>query len=209
MSLEAQASKIIDKIISEARRQADQILSQARNEVEKIKEEQRQKALRKIQMELEKYRKELEETNKRALIEARFKAKESWLKTRESLIDEAFKKARERIATFVKTPRYPKVLEELIEEASIAIGGGSLIVQLNDKDADLNIDLAKLAKRITRKLNVITALTLSDVKVKTIGGAIVSTSDGRIVYDNTFEARLHRKERDLRLTVAKKLWGES
>ncbi|RLF11418.1 MAG: hypothetical protein DRJ98_03585 [Thermoprotei archaeon] len=199
--------KIVGKIIGDAKEEAARILNEAKSIAASMEEEAKKKADEVVQAEVSKFRQAKEEEVKRAVMEARIKAKERWLKEREALINQAIDKVKERLARLVGSPDYAKSLEALIEEAAVAIGGGDLLVQLNERDAKLSLDLEGIAKRVKEKTGVDTKIQLSEVKVQCMGGAVVSTRDGSFIYDNTLESRVRRQESALRLTAAKILFA--
>jgi len=197
----------VGKIIGDAKEEAARILNEAKSIAASMEEEAKKKADEVVQAEVSKFRQAKEEEVKRAVMEARIKAKERWLKEREALINQAIDKVKERLARLVGSPDYAKSLEALIEEAAVAIGGGDLLVQLNERDAKLSLDLEGIAKRVKEKTGVDTKIQLSEVKVQCMGGAVVSTRDGSFIYDNTLESRVRRQESALRLTAAKILFA--
>lgn len=202
------SDRIVNKILNDAKAEAERILSQAKAEAEALKEEARRRAASEVEAIVMKHREALEEEARRRVMEARIKAKERWLKEREDLINRAIERVKDRLASFVESPSYVKALESLIEEAAVAIGGGDLLVQLNERDSKLNLNLDSIAKKVSAKIGVDTRLELSDTKAKCIGGAIVSTRDGSFIYDNTLESRLERQASAMRITASKILFSE-
>jgi len=195
--------------LSDARAEANRLLSEARAEAEARREEAKRKASAEVEAAVSKFRASKEEEARRAVMEARIKAKERWLKEREELINQAIEKVRERLARFVESPGYVKALESLIEEAAVAIGGGDLVVLLNERDSKLSLDLDGVARRVASKTGVDTKLQLSEARVKCMGGAVVATRDGSFIYDNTLESRLERQSAAMRVEASKILFAEA
>ncbi|MCX8204223.1 MAG: V-type ATP synthase subunit E family protein [Candidatus Nezhaarchaeota archaeon] len=200
--------RLIEKILNDAKSEAELILNKAKSEVEALKEEARKEAYAKLEAEVTKFKESYEEEARRRIVEARVKAKERWLKEREALIDRVVEKVKERLAVFVNSPQYVRALELLIEEAAINIGGGDLVVQLNEKDSKLSIDFEGIAKRVAFKTGVDTKFKVSETNLRCIGGAIVSTTDRSLIYDNTLESRLERLAAEVRLRAFKILFAE-
>lgn len=200
-------NRLIEKIINDAKSEAERILSKAKAEAESLKEEINKEIRSRIEAEVTKFREAYEEEAKRRIIEARVKAKERWLKEREALINKVIEKVRERLASFVSSPQYAKALELLIEEAAVAIGGGDLVVKLNERDSKLNIDLSKVADRVSSKTGISTKLQVSEDRLRCMGGAIVATKDGSLIYDNTLESRLERLASEMRVRASKMLFA--
>jgi vacuolar-type H+-ATPase subunit E/Vma4 len=104
-----------------------------------------------------------------------------------------------------KTKEYQPVIEKLIVDAGTVLGGGALEVVLNENDSSLPLKLSKLEKKIAEKTGAKTQLKLSKQQIKAVG-VTVKTSNGKIFVDNTFESILKRRERELRLKIARILF---
>jgi len=126
------------------------------------------------------------------------------LQTKEDLVDSAFEKAIIKLKNFVKTNEYHNYLLKLVVDASEKIGQKDLVVQVNAKDEGwfTQDTLNSLSKKLHREL------TLSDKTGDYIGGCIIQTEDGKIIYDVTLDIRLQELKSVLRVEVAKMLFGE-
>jgi vacuolar-type H+-ATPase subunit E/Vma4 len=93
----------------------------------------------------------------------------------------------------------------VIEDATERIGQKNLVVQVNAKDKDwLTPDTLK---RLSKKLHV--DLRLSDKSEDYLGGCMIQTDDGKIIYDVTLDNRLKELKPTLRVEIAKTLFGEA
>lgn len=92
---------------------------------------------------------------------------------------------------------YGTILERLMEEGIELIEGKSFVISGSEDDSSL---LANLARRVSesKKLSV----KLSEENINCVGGVQVMSSDGTVVYDNTYDARLERLKPMLRRKVA-------
>jgi V/A-type H+-transporting ATPase subunit E len=174
------AEKKAEKLLRDAKTEAEQ--SQARLLAEtKEKGESDQKKTESLT--------ELEIKNKR-------------LQVKEEYINAVFDKALARLKQFVESENYPDFLLDFIEEAVKKIESDKLVVYVNSKDrewlANGKID------ELSEKLNV--NLTLANETEICLGGCIVKTPDGNLLYDNTFEKRLQSLKPILRLEIAKILF---
>ena len=85
------------------------------------------------------------------------------------------------------------------------MGQKDLVVQVNPKDkAWLTQDVLK---RLSKKLHC--ELRLSDKTEDYLGGCIIQTEDGKIIYDATLDNRLQELKPVLRVELAKTLFGEA
>ncbi len=92
-----------------------------------------------------------------------------------------------------------KALAGLIQEGLDVIGPRAK-VQCSSKDKRA---VSSAIKRLGGKAKV----SLDDEPIDTIGGVVLSTPDGAVRFDNTFEARLERMKPTLRKEVASILTG--
>jgi V/A-type H+-transporting ATPase subunit E len=127
------------------------------------------------------------------------------LQTKETLVDVAFEKALVELKKFVETKNYNDYLLKLIQDAAKKIGQKELVVQVNAKDRDLLTP--EVLKHLSKKLHC--ELKLSDKTEDYIGGCIIQTEDGKIIYDVTIDNRLQELKPVLRVEIAKMLFGES
>ena len=81
-----------------------------------------------------------------------------------------------------------------------------LEVVLNENDSTLALKFDKLEKEISDRSGVRTQLKVAEQKTTAVG-VIVKTMDDQIFVDNTFEAILSRRERELRLKIARILFS--
>ncbi len=92
-------------------------------------------------------------------------------------------------------PPYEKTLAHFIEEGLDVIGPRAT-VHCSAKDK-------KAATSAIRKLDAgKDSLAIGEKSIDTIGGVILTTTDGSVKFDNTFEARLERTRPSLRKEVA-------
>jgi V/A-type H+-transporting ATPase subunit E len=85
--------------------------------------------------------------------------------------------------------QYWPLLLEWLREAAQSIERDHLLVQVNPRDlAHLKKSWAKYAKEAAPGKH----LKLSDQALDSIGGVLVSSEDGEIRYDNTFEGRMEK-----------------
>jgi V/A-type H+-transporting ATPase subunit E len=127
------------------------------------------------------------------------------LQTKEDLVDVAFEKALVELKNFVETEDYHDYLLKTIQNAAKRIGQKDLVVQVNGKDKDWLT--ADTLKRLSKKLHC--ELRLSDKTEDYLGGCIIQTENGKIIYDVTIDNRLQELKPALRVELSKTLFGEA
>jgi V/A-type H+-transporting ATPase subunit E len=135
------------------------------------------------------------ESLKRQLIgSAELESRNLQLRALEGDVTGVFAEAVRRLSG-LSPSKYEEALTRLLEEG-VKVMGSKASVSCNAKDK-------KTVSSVLRKLNKgETKLTLAHDDVETIGGVVLSSNDGTVSFDNTFEARLERMRQDLRKDVA-------
>jgi vacuolar-type H+-ATPase subunit E/Vma4 len=209
--MEPEVKRIVDRIILDAKKEAKSILKEAQKSAEMVIEKRmalaRQKAEKKASSILK--RTESEVKALREIVPTDAKRKAGWMviSEKERLVTSVLDKVKTKLEALSQSEKYVPVLEKMILDAGIVLDGEKLEVSLNKRDSALPLKFSMLAKAIAQKTGKKTQITLSKEKNVAFGGAIVKTVDGRIVVDNTFEAILKRRERDLRFKIGKILFG--
>ncbi|MEN6552878.1 MAG: V-type proton ATPase subunit E [Methanobacterium sp.] len=202
------ADKIVSSIISDAQSKADVIIQEAERETALIVEEGEKEAVLEKEKILENANKQSAMKYQQLISEAKMNSRRAELEAREEIIEGAFKRAEDELKKIASTDsdEYKESLKKIIEEASIEIGGGDLILSLKADDvAKVKDAISSLEKNIEGKTGTKTTLEIGE-NIATIGGAVVKTKNGDIEVNNTIEARMLRFKKALRSEVAKILF---
>ncbi|MHB1413961.1 MAG: V-type ATP synthase subunit E [Chloroflexota bacterium] len=199
---------------------AAEILGRARREAEEI----RQSAQREADAALERTREDLEAEKvrrvdavtrenqayvRRATSTAEVEGQRLLLQQRESLIDRVLEASWQRVANLVDKGRRQASLVELGADAVAALGGGDVELRVSDADLPL-LDSALLAKIVDLlgRRGVQANLTVADRPEPIAGGVVAAKEGGRIVLNNSFEARFARERDALRPAIWQVLSGK-
>ncbi len=201
------ADKITSKILDDAKKTADEIKSEAQREANSILEKAKSEAEIKKQNILKKGEKEAEMIKNRIIAEARLSAKKKMLEERENILNMAIEKLEEDLIKLPQKDNYKDVLLKLIIEGVISVGGGELVLELNEKDLKLIDDstLWAIEKEMEDRLKKSTILKKGK-PVDIIGGCIVKTADNLKVCDNSLESVFERNLESIRAKVAELLF---
>jgi len=201
---------ITEMILQEAQKTAEHIIQEAQKTAEETLEKQRQlgvhRATTTTRLLLKKAESEAELNKLNSIANAKIKANWVILSKKETWIDNALNEAKNELTILTQSKEYISILEKLIKEAGVILGGKELEVLLNKQDSKLPLKLDELAKAISEKTGFKTKLRLSAEKPNVIGGAIVRTANGKVIMDNTFDDIFKRREKDLRSEIAKILF---
>ncbi len=202
--MSAGTEKIVSSIMSDAQIKAESILAEVEKEKETILSGGKAEAVAEKEKILENATKQANMRYQQIISEAKMNSRRMELEAREEIIEEAFKKAEEKLKKIASSdaPEYKASLEKVITESSVEIGGGDLIVLVKESDVTkIKGSLPSIEKNISEKTNSTTKLEIGE-NIKTVGGAIVRTKNGEIEVNNTIEARMLRYKKSLRSEVA-------
>ena len=201
---------MLERIMNDAREKAESIIAEAKKSAETVIEKQRkiarQTAEKKVSSILKRAENDVDII--RGKISTDIKRQAAWivLSEKNRLITNVLDEVKNRLENLRKSKKYVKILEKLLIDACIVLEGGTLEVVLNEKDSTLHLKLNKLEKEISDRVGFRTQLKVSEQKTKAMG-VIVKTVDDQIFVDNTFNAILSRRERELRLKIAQILFN--
>ncbi len=210
--MESSANKILDRILNDAKEEAKAIIKEAKRSAKTLLEKQRQLARHSAEKEVYSLlrRAENEADIIRGKVSTDIQRRTGWvvLFEKDRLIISVLNEVKNRFVNLQKSEEYLPVLEKLIVDAGTVLDGGTLEVMLNENDLSLPLKLNKLEKKIADGTGVKTRLKISKQQTKAVG-VIVKNNDGKIFVDNTFEAILSRRERELRLKIARILFSRA
>ena len=193
------ASDTLEKVSGEFETEALADLEAGRSEtlarIEAVRKETSE-AVGKI---LETGEKQAESVKRQIIGAAELDARNAQLRSLEKAVNEAFDLAAKQISA-VSGASQEKALASLIEEGLEVIGSRAR-VSCASKDR-------KAVSAAMKKLGNTAKLSLDEEDVDTMGGVILTTTDGTVRFDNTFEARLERMRPTLRKAVAAILTGD-
>ena len=201
---------ITEMIVKEAKKSAEHIFQEAEKSAEDTIKKQKQRGVQRAneaaKILLKKAESEAELDKLNSIANSKIKAKWVVLSKKETWIDNVLSEAKNELKVLTQSKKYLTILEKLITEAGVILGGKELEVLLNTQDSALLLKLDNIAKEIGEKTGVKTKLKLSKEKIEVIGGAMIRTDDARIIMDNTFDDILRRREKELRSEIAKILF---
>ncbi len=194
------ARRRAEPITKRARRQAEEIVRRAERDAEGRREEIRQRAFRRAEAEAQRIRArtelEAENIGRRATEEVLLRARQC---------------AVEALRGMARSKDYPEMLLRLALAATEAMSGRrfELVMRGEDREAHGEIVARALRNRVASELGRQVIVTLADERISAAGGLVVRRADGRQLCEQTFEARLERLWDQLRVEVARALFGDA
>jgi len=125
---------------------------------------------------------------------AELEARNAQLKALEKAIVEVFDSATKELQEGLGK-RYEEALARLVSEGVDVIGPRATVRCRSKDQKAVSAAIRKLGGGQSR-------LTIDDEPIETLGGVVMSSADGSVRFDNTFEARLERMRPALRMVVS-------
>ncbi len=144
--------------------------------------------------------KQAESLRRQVIGAAELEVRNAQLKAMEDAVNEVFETA-VRGMSKTSPARYEKSIERLIEEGIQVLGPKASVACSAEDKKVVSSAVRKLSKGPVK-------LTMDEKDIETVGGVVLTTSEGSIRFDNTFEARLERTKPVLRKEVAALLAGK-
>ena len=191
------AADTLEKVSGEFEAEVLADLEAGRKETLAKLESARKEAAESVAKIIETSQKQAESVKRQIVGTAELDARNAQLKSLEKAVNEAFERATNKISSS-GAEEYERALERLIQEG-IDVIGPRTNVMCASKDRKTVASAVKKLKDAK--------ITVADDLVETIGGVIMTTPDGSVRFDNTFEARLERMRPTLRKEVAAILTG--
>ena len=191
------AADTLEKVSGEFEAEALADFENGRKETLARVEATRKEATEAVAKIIETSTKQAESVKRQIVGTAELEARNSQLKSLERAVNEAFERATKKISSS-EGADYEKALARLVDEGLEVIGSSATVSCASKDRRAVSSVVKKLAKA---------KVTLGEDPVDTIGGVILTTPDGSIRFDNTFEARLERMRPTLRKEVAAVLTG--
>jgi vacuolar-type H+-ATPase subunit E/Vma4 len=197
------AQKILaDGIMQDAKRKAEEILSAARAEAEKIVSQARTTAQSEAERILSEHRARAGKRAEMTLRMVEQQVARGKLHARDTVIQAALDQAAAQLAQ-ISGGAYKEAAVRLAVAAARHMPAGDLIAKVTAVDGT-NLDENSLASQIAAALQKEGKSVGVRVEVRpgSSRGVVVESADGKLHWDNTFGARLHRLRPSLRrLTV--------
>lgn len=179
-------TEICAKIKKEADAEVSYILNKANKEAAKIIDESKKNAGQQKEEVIFSLEKELGKIRERIFSTLNLEKKRIVLEEKTKVVEQVIGQVRQIAARFRQEKGYAEFLKEAVLEGIKVIGTEKAVVLYSSLDEKLIHDQLKNKLAYTFQKG-----EFSDI------GVIVQSSDGRLIYDNRFEARLKREYDDL------------
>jgi V/A-type H+/Na+-transporting ATPase subunit E len=197
-----------EQVLADARQAAEERLQAAEERAAAIRAEAEEARAAHTAGTAAQARRTSELERRRAVASAKAMARQRVLATREGLIARALAMARERLRTCLTPDERRYDIVRAIQDAARALGGGELTVQAGAPDRTLLGDALRTAGHELAERGM-QAVLQAGPPADILGGAVVSKDEGRVIVDNSFDARMERLSWALRNDVWRLLGDEA
>lgn len=197
--IEENTDKLIQKILAEQKEEINKIDKETDEKIKRIQENVVKEAEKEAEVEF------LKEKAKQDL-DLRLKI----TKFRDEVVDGFVQKANEKIASLVKTKEYEKSLMKLISEAIVTLKQSEVNIYFRKEDKNIFSKqfLDSISTKVKKEHKLDVKLNFAERHIKSIGGVIVETGDGKISINNTYEQRIERSLNELKRELSSLLIQE-
>jgi vacuolar-type H+-ATPase subunit E/Vma4 len=182
-------AKEIDAILDRARQSAAEIIAKAEAEAAKAGERIVREAGEKAEL-----------AKKRRLSSVSLEVKRIRLRSREEVVTAVMERVKAEIEGSRTRSDYPAILAGLVVEALRVLEGGEFIVSADARDLALleSVVFPAVLERMRKEGRPVKSIEGKELSAPTAGGVQIGVPGGRVVYDNTFEARTYRYRDEIR-----------
>ena len=207
--------KIISHIETEVEKEISETLLKVREEAEIITKAAQEKAKRETERVLSNGKRVASLEGQKIIAEARINVRRKRMDSQEEAIVASFdaaQKALEELAEKGKRDNltYKDIMFNLIVSASEIVAGNKLELVFNQRDSKaFNKEMLREAREsVTKRTGREVSLDLTGDTIQCLGGVVVRDLEKQVEVDNTLETQLNQLKGNLRVDVAKILFGD-
>lgn len=198
-----------DEVLADARRRAERIRRRGRRDAERIRRQAEKEAQRVAEEILSEAHRRAEHSARMILATLDVEVHKATLNLKEEIVQACLEAAWRKLLR-KDDYDYPAVVTRLAVSALARMPGREFILQVSNEDRDrLPEDLPRrIEEAVQREHHREVKVRLAAEPGRFAGGCVVLSADGRLRYDNSFEARRRRLQQQLRRTAAQALFGD-
>jgi V/A-type H+-transporting ATPase subunit E len=207
--------KMISHIEAEAEKEISETLLKAREEADAITKAAQEKARRETERVLSNGKRVASLEGQKIIAEARINVRRKRMDSQEEAIVASFdaaKKALEELAEKGKRDNltYKDIMFNLIVSAAEIVAGNKLELVFNQRDSKtFNKEMLREAREsVKKRTGREISLSLTDDTIQCLGGVVVRDLEKQVEVHNTLETKLNQLKENLRVDVAKILFGD-
>src|SRR3972149_1651546 len=195
--------KLQNRILSDAKVQAEDIIREAEEKARQTLEQAKTRALKEADETLSRARLEAEALRRR-ILSSRIRANRlRILEEKNRIVQQVMQSVENALADITADERVPYTLRLLVTEGGEAGGGDEPIVRIGFREISKNQTDA-IGKSVSKG----TKLVIDEQALDGLGGVVASDPEGKILYNNSFKARLDRLASQLLTLISSTIFRE-
>jgi V/A-type H+-transporting ATPase subunit E len=199
--------KIVQDIIGESRAKAEELRKDALVDTEEKLAKEKGEAAREADQIIRSAKSEAETERNRRISQAKQEARLLYLAEKNKVVRGVLEDVRSMLAKFAENdPSYRAFLVKAIARGVEAIPSETVKIGLSKRDLK-RFNAAKLVEEALATLHANKKATHSNEPIGTMGGAFVTSEEGKMTADCTLEARLRLMEPQLLAEISKTLFA--
>jgi V/A-type H+-transporting ATPase subunit E len=199
--------RFTEDILTVAKEKAQHIVSEAESETQQALDEAKKHMLIEAEDIVRNAQTEAEAVKRRRMSEVRHRLKLQEEQEKARILSEVVQETRKRILELTRDEdKYFPYLAGLVESGIRELGTENIVIHLNAVDLE-QIDKGKLEREVTKRLGKPAKVEFSKEPIEALGGAIVSSKDGRTRIVNTLDGRFEVLEPTMLMEAGKLLFS--
>jgi len=195
--------KLHSRILSDAKLKAAEIIRDAEEKAKQILDGARAQAQRDADEILSKASLEAESI-RRGILSSRIRANRlRVLDEKNKIVQSVLESVEQRLSDIARTDQFQPALKRFIAEAVDAVGTDDTVVRVGFQNAERK-SLDSLGQTLPKG----TRFVVEEKPIDDLGGVIASDVGGKIIFNNSFRARLERLDNRLLTTISSTIFGE-
>ncbi|HXQ92982.1 MAG TPA: V-type ATP synthase subunit E family protein [Nitrososphaerales archaeon] len=151
----------------------------------------------------EQQRRQAEALKRQIIGSAEMTSRNRTLEIIEENLNAAFSQALDKLRSSTSGADYVRIVKSLVLEGIEEVGGNDFVISANTHDQQV---LQQVIDAVSAEKGVKISRSASRLS-NSVGGVVVSSEDGFVTFDNSYEARLERLKPELRKKIAQLFTG--
>ena len=195
--------KLQNRILSDARVKAGDIIREAEEKATQIVETARSQAEKEAGSVLAKARVDADSLRRSILSSKIRSSRLRLLVEKNRIVQSVLSAVEEKLSTISGTEMFQDTLKKMVSEAVDAVESDQLVVR---------VGFSEVSKKSLGSVDAIlpkgAKLVIEENPIDKLGGVVASDPEGRIVYNNSFRARMDRLDSQLLFLISSTIFGE-
>ena len=195
--------KLQNRILSDAKVKAEDVLREAEEKARQTLERAKTQARKEADEIVSRANLEAEGL-KRRILSSRVRANRlRVLEEKNRIVQQVIQSVEDKLANIVTDDRFQDTLKRFVLEAVEAVGVEQPVVRIGFRDVS-----KRETDAIGSSVSKGAKLVFEEKPIDGLGGVVASDVDGKIVYNNSFKARLDRLDSQLLTLISSTIFGE-